>query len=64
MNEEPVYWYARCDGIARLGTFRTQLQAWEAIMSLDGTPAPGAAVWCESRSSNRGWLRKRELAEK
>ena len=44
-----VYWYARARGIARMGTFATQLEAWEAVISLDGTPAPEATVWCERK---------------
>ena len=50
-----VYWYARCRGVARMGTFKTQLEAWEAVIGLDGTPAPEATVWCESKEENRGW---------
>lgn len=64
MAEELVYWYSRCKGVSRMGTFRTQLEAWESVMSLDGTPAPEAAVWCESRQGNRGWERAKLAAER
>ena len=64
MNKgEPVYWYARARGIARMGTFKTQLEAWEAVMTVDGTPAPEATVWCESKAENRGWKRAVEAKE-
>ncbi len=58
MKEEAVYWYARCNGVSRMGTYKTQLEAWEAVMSVDGTPAPGATVWCESKTENRGWKQR------
>ena len=51
--DEEVYWYARCRHIARMGTFRTQLEAWKAVMSTDGTPAPEATVWCESKKQDK-----------
>ncbi len=59
MSEE-VYWYARARDVSRMGTFKTQLEAWEAVMSMDGTPAPEAAVWCESKAENRGWKKRME----
>jgi hypothetical protein len=62
-REEAVYWYARANGVHRLGTFATQLAAWEAVMGLDGTPILGATVWCESKIENRGWLRKRSTQQ-
>lgn len=60
MNE-PVYWYSRAKGVARMGTFDTQLEAWESVMGVDGTPVEGATVWCESKSENRGWKNRTEL---
>lgn len=42
-----VHWYARARGIVYMGTYATQLEAWEAVRGLDGNPVPEATVWCE-----------------
>lgn len=39
------YWWARCDGIKYTGPFTHNVLAWEAIMTTDNVPAPGACVW-------------------
>lgn len=62
--EEPVYWFARGPSGHRFGTFRSELEAWEAVMdATTGEPVAGAIVWCESVAENRGWLRAREAMQ-
>jgi len=46
-HKDPVHWYARARGIVYMGTYATQLEAWEAVRGLDGNPIPEATVWCE-----------------
>lgn len=56
MNEDTtprrLVWYARAKGIACIGPYDFQHQAWKAIMGLDGLPAEGALVWCEECSTD------------
>jgi len=42
---KPVQYFARCDGIRSAGPYKTEVEAWGAIMSISGVPMPGAAVW-------------------
>lgn len=65
-SHEPVYWFARRDAHGmRLGTFSSELEAWEAVMNpATGEPVIGAVVWCESVTENRGWLRARAATER
>ncbi len=42
-----IHYFARCQGIVRMGPFTTELMAWEAIRWLDGLPVPEATVWPE-----------------
>lgn len=42
-----VEWYARAAGIVRIGPFRTQLRATQAVQSINGEPLPAAFVWPE-----------------
>jgi len=51
-----IEWFARGGGLACMGPFKTQLKAWEAVMSAkDPTkPVEGATVWCaRKKSSNK-----------
>lgn len=47
----PVEWFARANGIKRMGPYPTQIAAWRALFGLDGVPVPGATVWPEARRS-------------
>ena len=49
-----VDWYARARFIKRMGPYKSQLKAWQAVMSVDGTPAPEAAVWPEPKKAAKG----------
>ena len=44
----PITWYARARGVARMGGYATQLDAWNALRGHDGLPVPEATVWCET----------------
>lgn len=49
MKQDDLVWFARFDGIAWLGPFESQVEAWASTMqSVGGAPAPGATVWCEA----------------
>jgi hypothetical protein len=45
-----VVYYARCEGIRRMGPYPTELRAWQALKSLSGDPVKGAIVWPEEPS--------------
>jgi len=47
VKRQVIRWFARYDGVTRLGPYRTQLLATRAIKMVNGEPSPGAFVWCE-----------------
>lgn len=43
-----IVWYARCEGLARIGPFSDQVSAWKSLMRADtNEPMQNAAVWPE-----------------
>jgi hypothetical protein len=46
-------WFARCEGIAKMGPFPSQDRASDAIMTTNGLPAPGAFVWSQQVAPKR-----------
>lgn len=42
-----THWFARCKGIAKTGPFLTQETAVQAVMGINGLPAPEAFTWPE-----------------
>jgi hypothetical protein len=39
-----VQYFARCEGIKRMGPFDSDLAAWQAMRGHDGEPVKGAVV--------------------
>lgn len=48
-DEKNVDWFARGNGIRRMGPYASQAAAWAALRGLDGDPIPGATVWPEPK---------------
>jgi hypothetical protein len=50
MKTNKVEYFARCKGIARMGPYKSDVEAWAALEHVDtGNPAEGATVWPEKK---------------
>ena len=50
MKTNKVEYFARCKGIARMGPYKSDVEAWAALEHVGtGNPAEGATVWPEKK---------------
>lgn len=51
MKTNKVEYFARCKDIARMGPYKSDVEAWAALKHVDaGNPAEGATVWPEKKA--------------
>jgi hypothetical protein len=45
--KRPLVYFARGEGIKKMGPYTSELRAWQALRGHDGLPVEGATVWPE-----------------
>jgi hypothetical protein len=46
-DDYDLIWFACAPEIKKMGPYASQVEAWSALMGLDGIPVSGSNVWCE-----------------